>query len=713
MILFLTILTMTISTASAENITVNPNESINDAISQINSGSDINNTINLNPGTYNKNSDINNNIVRSDMNLLIKSSDNNNKAIIDAQELGNIFNIAVNSNTNISFEGIIFKNGKTTSNGGAIFNSDGKLTVKNCQFQGNSGYNGGAIFNGGQNSLIVDSNFSNNHDTLFGAAIYNNAINFSIIGSIFVNNTAGSEGGAIHNSNSNFSLINSSLIKNTGGWGGALKNTGHDSYIINSNFTNNSAYSGGAIDNSGTNLFINGSIFSSNSAVLGGAIENQGFNLYVINSAFMNNKGTYGAAIDNSGDNFHVIDSNFTNNSGNTGIILINGNNLHAEINGVIMVDNNCTAGLVGISDGSKDNVLDISNSVFENNTVGGDLFYSTNKDNTINPTNITSNGNTIEYPTVLDIKVELDKNNKITVTVTANNPYLNKTLSNITINLYRNNVKVWSGKTNANGMVTYVSENNEPGLYVFMAEFIGLNITNSTGTYINMPSVVNTSVTVNSIKTYLSIKNIKGKYKSNVKLVATLKDANGNLLRNKDVNFYVGNTKVGFTKTNSKGIATLNYKISKTGTFNLNVQFVGDGEYDSSVGSSKLSVPKASNIKIKNGKIVKRSFVTMKTVIANTGYNKVKTVLKYRLPKGFVYKKPSVSTGKISYNKRTRILTWTISSLKVSNSKSAVLYWKMKTTKRGWYSIKPVVSKATGLKVVSNNKMIFKVKYI
>lgn len=49
---------------------------------------------------------------------------------------------------------------------------------------------------------------------------------------------------------------------------------------------------------------------------------------------------------------------------------------------------------------------------------------------------------------------------------------------------------------------------------------------------------------------------------------------------------------------------------------------------------------------------------------------------------KGFTYKKPNVFIGKISYNKKTRTLTWTITNLKVYKTKAATLTWSLKAKK-------------------------------
>lgn len=69
--------------------------------------------------------------------------------------------------------------------------------------------------------------------------------------------------------------------------------------------------------------------------------------------------------------------------------------------------------------------------------------------------------------------------------------------------------------------------------------------------------------VLANKVKTTIDLNNIKGKPNETFYLKATLKDKNGNVIVNKEVNFYVNGVFVGSSTTNSNSIANLKYGVS------------------------------------------------------------------------------------------------------------------------------------------------------
>ncbi len=61
----------------------------------------------------------------------------------------------------------------------------------------------------------------------------------------------------------------------------------------------------------------------------------------------------------------------------------------------------------------------------------------------------------------------------------------------------------------------------------------------------------------------------------------ATLKDENDNPLQNIDIDFYVCNTdRLGTTKTDSNGVASLNYTFPRAGTYKVSAVFSGTKNY-------------------------------------------------------------------------------------------------------------------------------------
>lgn len=213
---------------------------------------------------------------------------------------------------------------------------------------------------------------------------------------------------------------------------------------------------------------------------------------------------------------------------------------------------------------------------------------------------------------------------------------------------------------------------------------------------------------------TKIVINNFKGTYNKNTKLFATLIDNKGNPIAGKTVNFYINNKFVGKSITNSKGQATLYYKVRSTGVFKVKASFSGsssnsnynsssNSNYSSSASYSTLSVSKLSVLKLLNKKSVKGKKITVKSTLANIGPNKGSFKIYIKLPKGLTYSKPKITPGKISYNKKTRILTWSLTNLKVNSKSSAILVWNLKA-KKGKYNILPSFSKVNTVNVIYNN---------
>jgi len=323
---FLTVLAFSITSIYGQDIYVNPltgddgysglvgspKASISGAVSAANHDD----RIILENGTYTGNENIKIDVEKN-LTFIGESKDN---VIIDAKGKGNFFNIL--ASYNVSFENITFKDG-LNSLGGAILSS-GTLTVKNSIFINNTvskESGGGAIHFDGK-TLIEDCIFINNHAG-YGGALYNNGGNETIIlNSQFINNTAYQHGGAMDNvAGNNVTIRNSSFLNNKAETtsGGAIYIHDNDKFEIdNCEFINNSAKTdGGAIFNYGNNTYIHNSNFTDNKGTMGGAIYNyQNTNTTVENSSFRDNIATKiksGGAIYNEG-NLSIGSTNFENN---------------------------------------------------------------------------------------------------------------------------------------------------------------------------------------------------------------------------------------------------------------------------------------------------------------------------------------------------------------------------------------------------------------
>ncbi len=223
----------------------------------------------------------------------------------------------VNSNqdfpTTIAIKNLIFANGSTREQGGAILGEHkANITVENVKFRNNvADKGGGAIFSNWENNLTVnnsqfDSNVATqgNDERGAGAIAFVSAGNFIVRNSTF-NNNQGINGGAINSLNGKLTIENSKFTNNsttaarldTGkpnptlrGYGGALytdrasaSNEASGSIrIVNTTFEGNQglAEGGGAYLYTGNqdNVVIEGTSFKNNqvNALAGGSGGNGG-----------------------------------------------------------------------------------------------------------------------------------------------------------------------------------------------------------------------------------------------------------------------------------------------------------------------------------------------------------------------------------------------------------------------------------------------------
>ena len=337
--------------------------------------------------------------------IVINKSDftiNGNGHSIDGSNQARIFDIIGN---NITISNLIFINGYSNANGGAIL-SNGNLNLINCVFENNTAKNGGAAYfkNGIENSLI-NSTFNGNHATRAGGAIsvmgpasnntitsefnnntakeasgggiffYKTAEN-NIIESIFTNNNAAYGAGMFFYSESNSNTFKGDFINNIArSCGGALFFYSKTNYnIFKGNYINNKAY--GLIDE------INGN---------GGAItfKNTSKN-NVLECDFINNTARlYGGAVNYRMTPYNItFKGNFIANSALSG----GGLNFFDEFDNVSLscnfIANNATKGGAIAINKEKNNasiiyseIQTIANCNFtaNNATRGGAIYFGTN----------------------------------------------------------------------------------------------------------------------------------------------------------------------------------------------------------------------------------------------------------------------------------------------------------------------------------------------
>ncbi|KPM46688.1 hypothetical protein AFM12_18055 [Jiulongibacter sediminis] len=167
----------------------------------------------------------------------------------------NLFSVSARCN----FYNLTMQNGgkplgnSPTNWGGAIFYefSSDTLLIENCRFKNNLAYLGGAIRIQEGEMVLMGCEFNGNQSIKFGGAINarsssgNNAL---LVNCLFYDNHTNEAGGAIYaESNNHWKIINSTFAGNSSDTnGGGFRNAGTSSfYLYNSVFFNNTAVSGG------------------------------------------------------------------------------------------------------------------------------------------------------------------------------------------------------------------------------------------------------------------------------------------------------------------------------------------------------------------------------------------------------------------------------------------------------------------------------------
>lgn len=184
--------------------------------------------------------------------------------------------------TNVSsltiFDGFKIINGynNTSTYGGAIYNSGGQPTIRNCEMIANYAFNGGAFGNSTQESNVT---------TLISCKIRNNSA---------------IEGGAVFNNSGTLKLIDCDITSNTASYGGAI-HVEFDNVIVDRTiFSGNSSSNNGGVvyvDNTGSSIEFYNSLlvgnFAPEKSVMGmnSPVSNTDVSKFV-NCTIVNNRNT-------------------------------------------------------------------------------------------------------------------------------------------------------------------------------------------------------------------------------------------------------------------------------------------------------------------------------------------------------------------------------------------------------------------------------------
>lgn len=159
--------------------------------------------------------------------------------------------LSVSSGVTASVSGVTIENGNG-SDGGAVFNSGGTLTLTNVALTNNSApFYGAGILNFGGTVMVANSTLASNSSAEMGGAIFNEGGTVTLDSTTVTGNSAPYYGGAFYNAGGALNLTNSTISNNSSTYyGGAIWNSAYGTVTITSStFAGNSSGQGGGIVN--------------------------------------------------------------------------------------------------------------------------------------------------------------------------------------------------------------------------------------------------------------------------------------------------------------------------------------------------------------------------------------------------------------------------------------------------------------------------------
>ena len=266
--------------------------------------------------------------------------------------------------------------------------------------------------------------------------------------------------------------------------------------------------------------------------------------------------------------------------------------------------------------------------------------------------------------------------------------------LSGLQVDFFVDGNLVGSATTDGSGQASFtyspIIENPAGNPHTITANFTGNESYN--------PASGTNNLTVNKANTTITVDNATENKGKTVNLIATLKDQYGNLLAGRTVNFLVNGVNAGSAVTDINGIATKSYFINLIGgTYNIQVDFLGDDYYLTSNGTGTLKVPQSDlyvKIWASNNKPHVGDSITITFKVGNRGVDTAQNVvLTMKIPKGMEFVKANVDVGTFTYNKATGVITWNIGNVPVGDP---YLYLVVKVLKSGKFVFKPHLSTET-----------------
>ena len=297
----------------------------------------------------------------------------------------------VNGGLTFRLQHITLSNGKSGTEGGAIYSIGAQVVLESVQLLNNTATNkGGAVhcYVGTGGTLTVSDSLFQNNTSKAGGAIFNDGCVAVISNSTFTTNQAssggGGLGGALHNASPATLTVTNSLFQGNSALdgGGVYIASGSTATLNTVTLKSNTGGYGGGLENGGT-VTLNDSLVDSNIVTgVGGGIWNLYGTVTLVRTTVSNNRASEGAGVNSYGNHIEITNANIVNNvttGSHGGGIYVSGGTAfitNATISGNKAVGATARGG--GVYHNSNDN-LTLTNVTLVNNQAdyfGGGLYH-------------------------------------------------------------------------------------------------------------------------------------------------------------------------------------------------------------------------------------------------------------------------------------------------------------------------------------------------
>ncbi len=316
---------------------------------------------------------------------------------------------------------------------------------------------------------------------------------------------------------------------------------------------------------------------------------------------------------------------------------------------------------------------------------------------------------NFLKAPTNIDLTIEglMEFNellNFIGKISSNNNSLFNKNLE-----FWLNGINIGNINSDSQGIaiLSYIFNEVKNG-NILEVKFLGDSF------YLNSSSLKTFNVVKKPTKVDLRIEG-NPSYGETAQIVITLTDNNNIPIGNQNISLIINGVNF-ILETDQNGVAILNYKFLKTGSYYIIGQFLGNNNYKSSTAYLNIDIPKSNSSDAKQNNITlttpnnyiktenNKNFSIRYQISSNSNKTNVKIII--AIPKGLDYVSATASKGKINFDKNTNKLIWELDQFGSENSYFTVfetLDIIFKANKEGKYYLKPYINSSMNVNIYNN----------